>query len=147
MSDKLSAKVCVKNMMGLHTRPATVIVKLLQNCKSDVFFTYKRETINAKSILSILMLAAKKNSKITITVEGDDADTTLKSLIAAFENQFGECREWRANPERDTNLPRHRDWKTVPFPSERPCLAKKLTSKAPFHHRNRFLSSRPFAVP
>lgn len=76
--------------MGLHTRPATNIVKLLQFCKSDVFFTYKKETINAKSILSILMLAAKKNSNITITVEGDDADETMNKLIYAFENHFQE---------------------------------------------------------
>jgi phosphocarrier protein HPr len=83
-------KVKVKNTMGLHTRPATAIVKLLQNCKSDVSFTYKKETINAKSILSILMLAAKKNSNITITVEGDDAADTLNKLVEAFENRFEE---------------------------------------------------------
>jgi len=82
--------VQVKNRLGLHTRPATMIVKLLQNCKSDVSFTCRKETINAKSILSILMLAAKKNSRITITVEGDDADNTLESLVEAFDNSFGE---------------------------------------------------------
>jgi phosphocarrier protein HPr len=84
----LSRKVQVKNSMGLHTRPATSIVKLLQSCKSDVAFTYKRETINAKSILSILMLAARQNSKIVITVNGDDANETMDKLIAAFENKF-----------------------------------------------------------
>ena len=87
---KLCRKVQVKNTMGLHTRPATSIVKLLQNSKCDVSFTYKRDTINAKSILSILMLAAKKNSKITITVEGDDADLTMNNLVHAFETEFGE---------------------------------------------------------
>lgn len=83
-------KVRVKNSMGLHTRPATAIVKLLQRCKSKVSFTYKRETINAKSILSILMLAVSQNSRITITVDGDDAETTMKSLVDAFEKQFEE---------------------------------------------------------
>lgn len=87
---KVMQKVQVKNRMGLHTRPATIIVKLLQNCKSDVYFTHKKETINAKSILSILMLAARKNSKITITVDGEDANLTMEKLVEAFENQFGE---------------------------------------------------------
>lgn len=87
---KLICKVEVKNRLGLHTRPATVIVKLLQNCKSEVKFTHKREKINAKSILSLLMLAARKNSKITIEVNGEDADTTMEKLVEAFENQFGE---------------------------------------------------------
>lgn len=89
---KLIRKVQVKNTMGLHTRPATSIVKLLQNTKCDVSFTYKRETINAKSILSILMLAAKKNSKITITVDGEDATNIMDLLVAAFDNEFGEYR-------------------------------------------------------
>lgn len=87
---QLKRKVQVKNSQGLHTRPATAIVKLLQNSKSDVYFTHKRETINAKSILSILMLAAKKNSKITITVDGEDAEDILHRLTDAFENGFGE---------------------------------------------------------
>jgi phosphocarrier protein len=82
--------VQIKNRLGLHTRPATTIVKLLQNCKSDVFFTYKEETVNAKSILSLLMLAARKNSKITIEVSGEDADLTMDKLVEAFDNQFGE---------------------------------------------------------
>ena len=51
---KLVRKVRVKNALGLHTRPATCIVKLLQNAKSDVNFVHKRESINAKSILSII---------------------------------------------------------------------------------------------
>jgi phosphocarrier protein len=87
---KLVRKVRVKNALGLHTRPATCIVKLLQNCKSSVNFLHKRETINAKSILSILMLAAKKNSQITVTIEGEDASDVMDRLVLAFETGFGE---------------------------------------------------------
>jgi phosphocarrier protein len=87
---KLVRKVRVTNGLGLHTRPATVIVKLLQNCKSDVTFAHKTETINAKSILSILMLAAKKNTQIIVTVEGDDAEDIMCKLVNAFESGFGE---------------------------------------------------------
>jgi phosphocarrier protein HPr len=87
---KLIRKVRVKNGLGLHTRPATMIVKLLQNCKSDVTFAHKRETINAKSILSILMLAAKKNSQIVVTVDGDDANEIMEKLVSVFESGFGE---------------------------------------------------------
>jgi phosphocarrier protein HPr len=86
----LTRKLKVKNSMGLHTRPATVIVKLLQNSKSDINFTYKRLKVNAKSILSLLMLAAKKNSTITVTVNGEDAEETMHELAKAFESQFGE---------------------------------------------------------
>lgn len=87
---KLSRQVQVKNRMGLHTRPATEIVKLLQNVKSHVVFTQGGETINAKSIFSILMLAAKRNSRLTITVDGEDAEWIMEQLVEAFEDQFGE---------------------------------------------------------
>lgn len=86
----ISRKIRVKNELGLHTRPATFIVKLLQDSKSEVFFTHKKETVNAKSILSLLMLAAPKNATITITVNGDDAQTTMDRIVDSFENCFGE---------------------------------------------------------
>lgn len=87
---KLLQKVRVKNALGLHARPATVIVKLLQETSSQVSFTCRKETINAKSIMSILMLAASKNSLITVTVEGQDASETMEKIVEAFENKFGE---------------------------------------------------------
>lgn len=90
MAVKLSCKVKVKNSLGLHTRPAAAIVKMLQSLKSSVYFTYKNETINARSIMSILMLAARKNSQIVITTEGDDAEIAMKVMVRAFEEQFGE---------------------------------------------------------
>jgi phosphocarrier protein len=87
---KLVRKVRVKNALGLHARPATVIAKLLQGTTVDISFTYRKETINARSIMSILMLAATKNSLITITIEGDDAQEMMQKIVDAFENQFGE---------------------------------------------------------
>lgn len=87
---KVVQKVRVRNPMGLHTRPATVIVKLLQGRKCSVSFTHKRETVNAKSILGILMLAAPRNANISITVEGVDPEATMSLLVTAFENHFGE---------------------------------------------------------
>lgn len=87
---KLSCRVKVKNALGLHARPATLIVRLLQESKCSVSFTYRKETINARSIMSILMLAVSKNSQILIEVEGEDAEKTLEKLVVAFESQFGE---------------------------------------------------------
>jgi phosphocarrier protein HPr len=87
---KLVRKVKVKNSLGLHTRPAATIVKLLQPRKSSVQFTHKGETINARSIMSILMLAAQKNTQIEITVDGEDAAETMELIVAAFESEFGE---------------------------------------------------------
>ncbi len=46
--------------------------------------------INAKSIMSILMLAAAKNSVIAIDTEGEDAEAVMVALVDAFEQSFGE---------------------------------------------------------
>lgn len=90
MAVKLTCKVKVKNPLGLHTRPAAAIVKMLQPLKSSVYFTYKNETVNARSIMSILMLAARKNSQIVISIEGEDAEAAMRLMMRAFEEQFGE---------------------------------------------------------
>lgn len=87
---KLTRKVRVKNALGLHARPASVIVKLLQGIRSEVTFSYRRESVNAKSIMSILMLAASKNSLITVIVEGEDAAEAMEKIVESFENNFGE---------------------------------------------------------
>lgn len=87
---KIVRKVRVKNILGLHTRPAATIVKILQPCKSQVQFKHRTVTVNARSIMSILMLAAQRNAQIEITIEGCDAEYTMEQLVQAFENKFGE---------------------------------------------------------
>jgi phosphocarrier protein len=67
-----------------------MVAKLLQLYRSSVTFTYRKETVNARSIMSLLMLAASRNSQITITAEGEDAEEVLGKLVEAFENKFGE---------------------------------------------------------
>lgn len=87
---KIVQTVKVKNDLGLHIRPAASIVKILQNCNSQVYLSCNNETVNAKSIMSIITLVAKKNAKITITVDGKDAKKVMKDLLAAFNSCFGE---------------------------------------------------------
>lgn len=87
---KLVKKIKVKNKLGLHVRPAALIVKILQVSRSKVFFTYNQETVNARSVMSILTLAAKKNASIVVTVDGQDASQTMQALEEAFSKAFGE---------------------------------------------------------
>lgn len=87
---KLTCKIRIKNAQGLHARPATMIVRLLQETRSSVSFTCRKETVNAKSIMGILMLAAGQNSLITVDVEGEDAEEIMGKIINAFEKEFEE---------------------------------------------------------
>ena len=88
--NKQAITMVVKNPQGLHMRPATHLVKLLQRVKSSVTFTHKHQSVNAKSILSILMLAVGYNGRVKIEVEGEDSDIVIKMLQKAFEEKFGE---------------------------------------------------------
>jgi phosphocarrier protein HPr len=90
LKEKVESLAKVKNKLGLHVRPATTIAKLLQKRKAKVTLTYKGETVNARSIMSIMILAAPKNAKLKIEVEGIDAKETLDDLMQAFESKFGE---------------------------------------------------------
>jgi len=83
-------KLRVTNQQGLHARPAVCIVRLLQSSKSSVTFTYRRQTVDAHSVLGLLMLAAPRNALITVSVDGPDAQDTLVRLEEAFNQRFGE---------------------------------------------------------
>ena len=81
----------VTNQQGLHARPAASIVRLLRETRSSVTFTYKRQTVDANSILGILMLAVPKNAWVTVSASGPDAPDALDRLEKAFQQKFGEC--------------------------------------------------------
>ena len=85
---KIEKRLRIKNDLGLHIRPAAAIAKLLAPFSSSVFFAYKKEKVNAKSVMSLLLLMAKKDAWITVTIEGDDAQDAFEVLKKAFETKF-----------------------------------------------------------
>jgi len=78
----------VKNDKGLHTRPCTELVKCTNTFRSEIFLTYQKHRVNAKSILGILMLAANKGSKIGVQATGLDAEEALAAIIELAQNKF-----------------------------------------------------------
>ena len=88
MSKKYKDSFVVVNEKGLHTRPSTELVKCATSFKSQVALTYQRYTVNAKSLLGILMLAASRGAKIQVVAEGDDAEEAVKSILNLARNKF-----------------------------------------------------------
>lgn len=92
MTNKTDVKIksffVVSNDKGLHTRPATELVKYASAFKSKILLTYQGVTVNAKSLLGILMLAAAKGAKIHVDIEGEDADEALSTLHGLAKNKF-----------------------------------------------------------
>jgi len=87
-SNQASIVFVVKNDRGLHTRPSTEIVKCASLFKSQITLTYKKTTVNARSILGILMLAAEKGSRIKVTAKGPDAEEAVKAFKELAANLF-----------------------------------------------------------
>lgn len=77
----------IKNKTGLHARPASVFVKKASSYKSQITLKKGNQTVNAKSIISLLSLGAGKGDKITIITEGEDEEIAMTGLLELF-NQF-----------------------------------------------------------
>ncbi|MCG3155682.1 MAG: HPr-like protein Crh [bacterium] len=86
----LEKKVRVQNKLGLHARPAALLVKTANKFKSDVFLTRESQVVNGKSIMGVMMLAANYGSEITLSVKGEDEVAALAELTRLFDSKFGE---------------------------------------------------------
>ncbi len=86
----LEKKVRVQNKLGLHARPAALLVKTANKFKSDVFLTRESQVVNGKSIMGVMMLAANYGSEITLSVKGEDEEAALAELTRLFDSKFGE---------------------------------------------------------
>ena len=78
----------IKNDRGLHTRPSTELVKCMSSFEADVFLTYQRNKVNAKSLLGVLMLAAIKGARISVSAKGRDAEDAIEFLVDLAKNKF-----------------------------------------------------------
>lgn len=88
MTSKKSDYFTVINEKGLHTRPSTELVKCASRFKADINLTYQDLTINAKSLLGILMLAAAKGAKVQVDAEGSDAEEAIRAILHLAEHKF-----------------------------------------------------------
>ncbi len=86
----VSQKVVIKNPTGLHLRPAGVLCKEAMKYKSVTTFTFRENTANAKSVLSVLGACVKSGDEIEFVCQGEDEEEALKGLVAAVENGLGE---------------------------------------------------------
>ena len=87
----LVKELLVQNKMGIHARPAAMIVRITNRYKCDVFVEKEEEQVNGKSIMGLMMLAAGKDSKVKFIATGDDAAPMLSELETLFARKFDEA--------------------------------------------------------
>ncbi len=83
-------KVEVTNRLGLHARPAAMLVQKANKFKSEINLQKEDLEVNAKSILSVMALAAEMGSFVIIRAEGEDEAKAVEELAKLFEEKFGE---------------------------------------------------------
>jgi phosphocarrier protein len=82
--------IVVKNRAGIHARPAALIAQTSNKFKSEIFMQKDKISVNAKSIMGVITMAAGYNTNISVRVNGEDENEAFEALRSLFENKFEE---------------------------------------------------------
>ena len=88
MEDRLIERaVVLASKHGLHARPAADLVRLAGKFRSDIKLTKEDITVDAKSIMGVMMLAAECGSELILTVEGTDEEEAMEAVAHFLETE------------------------------------------------------------
>ena len=87
MTEKL---VTVRNRAGIHARPAALIAQTANNFTAEVMLDKDSVSVNAKSIMGVITMAAGYNTTLTLRTEGVDEKEAAEAIFALFESKFEE---------------------------------------------------------
>ena len=83
-------EVEIINRAGIHTRPASLIVKTAARFKSEIYIGKDGYEVNAKSIIGVMTLAASKGTILLIKADGIDESDSVNALCELISSGFGE---------------------------------------------------------
>ena len=86
----LEQEIEIINKLGLHARAAAKLVNTASHYSSRIEIEYKTQRADAKSIMSVLILAAAQGSQLTIRVDGADEAQAMSALTSLINNLFDE---------------------------------------------------------
>ncbi|CAN5634557.1 HPr family phosphocarrier protein [soil metagenome] len=86
----ISRDVTVVNRAGIHTRPASMIVRTASRFKAECYLRKDGYEINAKSIIGVMTLAAEHGATLELVLDGPDEEAAIKELVELFAGGFGE---------------------------------------------------------
>lgn len=87
----LEREVEIINKLGLHARAAAKLVSCASSFSADVTISFKAQSVDAKSIMSVMLLAASKGSLVTIRCDGRDEQAAMDGVTELIANRFGEA--------------------------------------------------------
>lgn len=83
-------ELTIINKLGLHARAAARFVSLASSFNSEIHVAKDGKTVNGKSIMGVMMLAASQNTQITVSAEGEDETLALEKIQNLIADRFGE---------------------------------------------------------
>ena len=83
-------QVTLSNQLGLHARAAAKLVHLAKTFTSDIQLGKDGTQVDAKSIMSVLLLAAPVGTKLELRIEGDDEAEAFAAIRQLIDERFGE---------------------------------------------------------
>ena len=75
----------VKDELGIHARPAGMLVKEVGKYQSKVTLTKDEKTVDAARLMAVMSLGVKQGQVVKVSAEGADEDTAIAALTAFFE--------------------------------------------------------------
>ncbi len=88
--ERRTATARIVNKRGLHARASAKIVEAAARFQSQITVTKDGQSVDARSIMGLMMLAASLGSEIRIDATGSDADEAMRAILALVEAKFGE---------------------------------------------------------
>lgn len=82
--------ITIINKLGLHARASAKFVSTAARFQSQLEVTKDRQTINGKSIMGVMMLAAKQGSILTLQMNGADEENMEEALVNLIQQRFFE---------------------------------------------------------
>jgi phosphocarrier protein HPr len=82
--------VFIQNKLGMHARPAALLVQATSRFKSKIELEVDGTRVNGKSIMGVMMLAAAHGSRMTIFATGEDAEEAVEKIKALIDSKFDE---------------------------------------------------------
>ena len=73
--------------VGLHARPATVLVSAAGKCASNITLNYNGKSTNAKSIMGVMAMGVPSKATVEVVAEGADEDTAIAAIEATLKQQ------------------------------------------------------------
>ncbi len=86
----MSRNVTIINRLGLHARAATRLVNCASEYTSEIIVKRGTRSVNGKSIMGILTLAAATGAELTIEANGADEEQALDAVVRLISDRFGE---------------------------------------------------------